>query len=232
MKKTFAVILSAILTGVLLALAAFGLTLLIKNDEPVSETSTENAALSADGCYVTSLFSYTGEYPEDGSFESAENVAAVKIKNNSSIDIEQAEIKVKTDVGEYTFLAVDWMAGSEITVLDENRTPLEGDFTFESAEIVSISAFDEEPSLLPDRLEITTSGGIVKVKNISENDIDGELKIYLKLGEKNSYFGGTAFFVHVSGLPAGEEAVLDTGIVSGYKLTPVFAETEKGETAG
>lgn len=226
MKKTLKVILSAILTGVLSALLVFECTVFIKKDETVPEPSSVSSELSVDGCYVTSLFAYTGEYPEDGSFESVENIAAVKVKNNSSVDIEQAEIRVTTDAGKYTFLAVSWMAGSEMTLLDENRTPLEADFRFKEAQIVSVSAFESKPTLLPELISVSTSGGIVRVKNVSEKNIEGNVKIYLKLSEANGYFGGTSFFVRFNGIPAGEEAVLDTGILSEHKLVPVFAQTE------
>lgn len=224
MKKIITVLVLAALAGGILGFAVFEITKYVKKEEAVPTEFSDVTRFDANGCYVEEFFAYSGEYPEDGSFEPAENVAAIRIRNNLSVDIRYAEITVKAGVEEYVFLASSWLAGSEMTVLESAGKKVSGSLSFDSAEITSVGTFEKKPSLLEDRFEIKIENGVISVKNLTENDFPDGLTVYFKATDENGCFGGMTFRAALPGITAGGTETVSAGLSTEKELVPVFAE--------
>lgn len=223
MKKLIIVIISAVLGGGLLAGAIYGISRSLSPD-PSSPDYSVSAPNEAKGVFVKELFAFSGEYSENGQVKAVNNIAAVKIKNDSPLCFRYAEIKVTTKTQVYTFLATTLLPHEEMTVKEISEKALPRDFEFVSAEMTSWECFEQTPSLLSDSLEISVNNKSLTVKNIGKEDINGEIGIYLKLTDGKSTVSGTTFMAHISPLKKGETKSTSLEIDTKYTLVPVFAE--------
>ncbi len=226
MKKTAAVVIGAISAGVLLGLAVFGMIKFLGKEPQMSSVPLGETASELNGCYIEDFFAYSGEYPENGSFDTVKDVAALKLKNNSEHDIKYAEITVKSQSGDYVFLATTWLAGTEMTVLEQSGAKLYDKFSFVSAEITAAALFDEAPSMHGESFEVRRTEDGFSVKNVSGEDIPGTVTLYFKACDENGFFGGITCKADLEGLAAGEEKTVYDGLPTSKELKAVFITAE------
>ena len=97
-------------------------------DEPITEQNLIYGQKFPVALYedvtIEDCFLYSGEFPEDASYEPCENVAALKVKNNGENDIQLLRIKVTTDSKEMLFEITTLTAGSTVTVLEKAKQTL------------------------------------------------------------------------------------------------------------
>ena len=153
-----------------------------------------------EGVSVEKCFLYTGEYIEDGSFENCENVAAIKVKNNSLNDIQLIRIVVKTDVKEMVFEITSFLAGETFTVLEKSKQTIGV-----NEKIVEISYknrvyFEKNVSLKEDVFQVQGNLSTINIKNISDTEIGSDVYVYYKKKDADgNYFGGRTFRAKAEG---------------------------------
>ncbi len=229
MKKIISVIAAAVLVGFFLGAAGFGIVKFLQKEPQLPSVPLAESDPEMSGCYIKNFFAYSGKNPENGSFERVSDVAAIAVKNYSGHDIKYAEITVKTQGGDYVFLATTLLAGSEMTVLEKTGAKLYDTFSFLSAEITAGALFDEAPSLHEDSLAIAPSGNGFSVKNISGSDINGTVSIYFKTCDENGYFGGITYKTDIDGIKAGEEKTVSAELDTDNRLEAVFVTVSQEE---
>ena len=157
-----------------------------------------------EGVYIEELFSYSGEYVEDGSSEPCENIAAVRLVNDSDVHYQYLQFNVNTAEATYSFTATTLFAGAVMTVLDQSKT------VFTDGQIVSVKAdsvapFTQQPTVHLETFEISYLDGIINVRNLTDQDLN-DVYVYYKNVEDDVYFGGITYRCNV-GTVAGTTTV-------------------------
>ena len=102
-------------------------------------------------------------------------------------------------------------AGEAVVLLEKNRRSNPGQ-TFAEAQIRNVVFFSEPMNLSEDKFIITTSKGVIDLKNISGSDISGEIYIYYKNSASDLLYGGITYRARIEeGLASGETARVLTG---------------------
>ncbi len=154
---------------------------------------------------VLDCFLYTGEFIEDSSFENKENVAAVKVKNNSAKDIQLARIYVLTTEKELLFEATTLLAGATMTVLEKEGQTLGKVEEIKDFRVENRVDFPTNVSLCENRFLLQANNKTINIKNISTTDCESEIYVYYKKkDDSGNYFGGITFRTKASGLKVDE----------------------------
>ncbi len=150
-------------------------------------------------------FLYSGEFPEDGSFEIKQNVLALKVENTSDKDLQLVRIYVTTSEKELLFEITTLPAKSIVTVFEKNAQTLSENETITDFRGENRIDFESPISLHSNIFSISAPKGVINIRNISRNDISGNIYVYYKKKSTDgSYFGGITFRTKADGLKAGE----------------------------
>lgn len=162
------------------------------------------------GLKVVSVGKYAGYYVEDGSDETVSDVCAITVENTSDKTVQYANLAVIIAGQTYEFDVTTLPAGARAQLLELNRKAAPETTSGLSAVTVMYGAFDEEPSLNSDVLEITGEDTAITVKNISDKDL-GQIYVYYKVAYDNLYIGGITYRVGISSLAAGQSVTCYAG---------------------
>ena len=207
-KKTVIIIIGVLIVAAACA-AAIILPKKFNKDVPESKTSvtTEEQkpefSLSGD-LTVSDIFTYSGEYVEDGSDENVENIAAVTLTNTGKTDYQYIEFTLKTADGEYAFAASSVHAGSVTTVLDRNKTVAGKETAVTEGECALKGEYEQAPGGYDDKFAVYLDNGTMNIKNISGADMPGTITVYYKNADENGIFGGITYRATIKGLKADE----------------------------
>lgn len=191
----------------------------VKNPEEKTSTHPEvsssvipekNSVFLGDGLILKDVSSYAGIYMEDGSNEVVNGLMSVLIENTSDKDLQLARITLNYEES-YQFEVTNLPAGSSAILLEKNRKPMpEGSLVTAIAE--NVAFFQESMDTYDDMFKISGMDGALNVKNISSNDINGNIYVYYKYIADDTYYGGITFRTKVEGgLKAGEIHQVMTG---------------------
>ena len=172
--------------------------------------ATPNPSIDVgEGIKLEKLSFACGNYPEDGSDEFLPDVLCATFTNEGTKTLQYANVNVTVDGNQYYFAFSTLPPGESVCVFESNRarTPLTADESTVKPEVVL--CFDNEPDLMKDQLEIEVENGYISVKNITSEQLIGELIVYFKNTSGSSYLGGITYRVRITNIDAGE-------IVSGY----------------
>lgn len=163
------------------------------------------------GLTITDVGSYTGTYMEDGSDEFVSGVMMIVVSNDGDDDIQLADIELSWNGGLYSFRLTDLAAGSRAVLLELARnTCPEG--VPQSAIAKDVAVFSAPMELREEKVSISGMDGMMNVKNISDEDITGDIYVYYKYAADDIFYGGITFRVRVEGgLAAGEIRQLPAG---------------------
>lgn len=175
-------------------------------DPPTTPVSPTEPDLTMDrGLEITDIGWYTGEYLEDGSNESVENILMVIVTNNGEEDIQYAEIQLLVDGEPANFTVTTLPAGESMILLELNRMPFKAGASYTDAVAANVAVFKTPMDTHGDELKIQGLNGAVNVTNISGSDISGDIVIYYKNVYGNTMYGGITYRITVQGgLKAGE----------------------------
>ena len=123
------------------------------------------------GVEVSDMFSYSGSFVEDGSGRQVSGIAAVRVRNNSSKAYQLLSLGFATDGGDIVFDVTALLPGSEMTVLSKEAVPYNADLLISNVTAIKSLEFTETPSLNSDIFELSASGGVLGVKNISGKQV-------------------------------------------------------------
>ena len=157
------------------------------------------------GVVIDDIYLYSGKYIEDGSYDECENVAALKVKNLSETDIQLIRINVKTDTKELSFEITTLVAGSTVIVLEKSKQTIAENEKIISIETENRADFSDRISLKTDTFIVQGNLSTMNIKNISPNEIQGDIYIYYKKKDADgNYFGGITFRTKAAGLKPSE----------------------------
>lgn len=161
-------------------------------------------AYMLDGIAISPVFSFTGEYVEDGSGDSVKEIAAVRIKNTSDKSIEYMKIIADCSDEKYTFTVMALPVGETVTVFESEKKKFVHNEKIVSASFEHIAYFSSEPTIYPDTFAIYPVDKIITVTNISGVDISGDVYICYKSFDENGFYGGITYRVKIEGIEAGD----------------------------
>lgn len=171
-------------------------------DPPTSPTEPD---LTMDrGLEIVDIGWYTGEYLEDGSNESVENILMILLANNGEEDIQYAEITLQVNGSPARFVVTTLPAGETMILLEQNKMPFVAGAAYTDAEAINVAVFKDTMDTKSGQLKIQGLNGAVNVTNISGKDIEGDIVIYYKNVYGDTMYGGITYRITISGgLKAG-----------------------------
>lgn len=172
-------------------------------DPPTSPTEPD---LTMDkGLEIVDIGWYTGEYLEDGSNESVENILMILLENNGDEDIQYAEITLQVNGETAKFVVTTLPAGEQMILLEQNRMPFVAGASYTDPAASNVAVFKTDMDTKSGRLKIQGLNGAVNVTNISGQDIEGDIVIYYKNVYGGTMYGGITYRITISGgLKAGQ----------------------------
>ena len=197
-----AVFVLLILLGV--ALAALNASFPYAPDYTIVDVDDDVSFDLGEGLICTDVDSYSGLFMEDGTDEPVSDVMRLVVKNTSEKDLQYAEIRFVYGAEVREFSVSNLASGASCILLEKSRqSMIEGNPDNYVAERVVF--FNEAMNLMESRFEITGEDGVLNVKNISSEDVLGDVVVYYKYAVDDVYYGGITFRVRVSGgLKSGE----------------------------
>lgn len=173
-------------------------------------TEDETIQLSQ-GLEITRIGKYAGIYMEDGSDEVVSGIMMIIVKNAADQDLQLARINLTYADFNAEFEVTNLPAGESVVLLEKNRHKA-ADQKHQSATVSNVVFFTEEMNLQPDKVELSGGDGYIDVKNISGEDITGDILIYYKNSATDLFYGGITYRARIEGgLKAGETMRVITG---------------------
>ncbi|MDD6275823.1 MAG: hypothetical protein PUB20_03240 [Clostridia bacterium] len=234
MKKKVIIIIIAV---AVLCAAALAVAVFLNDGENENNTDSGVAASQQDfdlpyalpnGCVITEIKSYNGPFVEDGSGEEKTNVTAIVIKNDTGKNFQYIDFNLKFEGADkdYNFKITTLFDNSSMTVLESNAADFISD-KITHADISQSIEFASQPTVHPQELEISVGDGMMNVKNISGEDINGNIYVYYKIADGDDWFGGITYRSAVSGLKNGELKQISTSHFKSETCKVVFTEYDK-----
>ena len=86
-----------------------------------------------------------------------------------------------------------------MVLLDLNRMQYIPDTEYSSVIVENAAVFRQELSVCADKILLQVLDGAVNVKNISGEDIDGDIIVYYKNYSSGIYYGGITYMIRIQG---------------------------------
>lgn len=150
---------------------------------------SKDLTLSASG-FVNGLF------VESSPFQVGYNILSIKIQNTGNRLIKSAVVKIPTDEETAVFKVSYLPPGATAIVMEESASDYAGRLYLSRVSITELS-FPKEGEILSDKIEVFLEGGRIRLKNISNAPITGDLKLHFKYKLGSDYFGGRDFFIPI-----------------------------------
>lgn len=196
-KKVISYTVISLLAILVLCLAVqLGIYIYKECTKPVRVLEEEEIMLG-NGLTLIQTGSYTGKYVEDGSDDEVEDVMFILVRNNTSSDLQYADITLQKGDEELTFTASNIPSSASVMLLEKNRKPSEKKIT--SAKAENVVFFKKEMKLQSSLFQLQKLDGAINMINISGRDITEDIYLYYKNVSDGHYFGGITYLAKVSG---------------------------------
>ena len=175
----------------------------VQTQDP-GETEKEEFLISlGNDLYITAIENFSGVYMEDGSDEVVQGLMMIKLENRGKKALQLCNITLDFGDAQACFDATNIPAGGKAVLIERNR------MAYRSSDPVGYKAenvvFLDKFPMCEDVFKITTLDGIINVRNISDEDIAGDIYIYYKNFSGGIYYGGITYRVKIEGgLKSGE----------------------------
>lgn len=238
MKKATIILLALVLAVLMLAGCAGGDDLSDAVEIPPEETpvptdadvqsgsAAKNGNAAEYGLEIVSIGKYAGLFVEDGTDETVSDVCAVTVRNSAEKTVQYAHLTLTIGAAAYEFDVTTLPPNAEIQLLELSRQPAPENADGYSADVTMYTAFDSEPGMNADALEITTQDTAITIKNITDQDM-GQIYVYYKVAYGELYLGGITYRVGVGSLAAGESTTCYAGHYSTDYCKLMFATYER-----
>ena len=110
------------------------------------------------GLEIKGISKYAGLFVEDGTDETVSDVCAVTVRNNAEKTVQYAHLTVTIGETAYEFDVTTLPPDAEVQLLELTRRPMPESTDGYTALVTMYAAFDAEPGMNADALEITTQG--------------------------------------------------------------------------
>ena len=195
-KIAFYTVISLLIAIVVGLAVKFGIDIYKELTKPV-RTLTEQEIPLGGGLNIIKTGKYSGKYMEDGTDDEVENVMFIILKNNSSRDLQYADVTVFSADTEFLFTASNVPSGSSVMLLEKGRQESKKKIT--SAESRNVVFFDKNMDIQKSLFKIQQLEGAINLINISKKDITEDIYLYYKKKSEDVYFGGITYLAKVTG---------------------------------
>lgn len=169
----------------------------------VNETKRDIVSYDLEnGLIINRIVDYDGMYMEDGSDEKVDDVLGIIIENRSASDLQYAEIYLEFENKTARFNITNLRNGDSCLVLESERFSTDEMPT--KVYCSNVVYYSSLMNIKADQLEINGMKGALNIRNISEEDINGDIYVYYKHYADGMFMGGITYRTKVSGLKAGE----------------------------
>ena len=188
--------------GAVLAIAFVVLVcvLAVKHFLPNPTEGKDNPSLKELTCLQFS--SYTGEFVEDGSHDSVQDVAAILVENPGTEFLDRAVVTYHVGSKTAEFVITGLPPGKRAWVLESNRMVLEVGDTFRLAD--SSTSFRSDAVLETEGLRVTSDGINVTVTNDTKKPMENVCIYYKNRHSDGNYLGGITYMLTFETLQPGE----------------------------
>lgn len=169
------------------------------------EDEAEQPEILLESIEITSIAPYTGPFVEDGSDDAVENILMITVKNNTPQTLQYAEATLLFDDTTAQFAFSTLRPGESMVVLEKNRLKYTDGMEPSSRQFDNVIYFTEEPTLCADKISISALDGAFNVRNISGEDLTGNIAIYYKNKSEQGYLGGITYRTVIQGGMAKDE---------------------------
>lgn len=202
--KRKVIIISIITVAVILIASALCVAIFYADKQTQSDAENIPYYLHP-GYEVISVGTYSGEFVEDGSDRTVNNVCMITVKNNTSDNIKLLEIQAVDTEGEvYDFVITTLLINSQVTVLEKNAKTADSNIVFEEFTVIRSVEFTENVSVHSEKFEITAMDSVFNIRNISAENYENPVYVYYKNKSEKGYFGGITYRAKVNSLKSGE----------------------------
>lgn len=154
-------------------------------------------------------------------------VLCAAVKNVSGKDIEYCVLKCKIGNGEAVFTFSVLPENQSSVACEQNNLKYEKNTEFSLWSIESRVDYEQGFSLYEDVFDIRCEGNYIEIKNKTENDIDGKIKICCKNLQNESLYTGNAYLISADGLKKGETKQLFSKYLNAESSRVIYIEYDK-----
>lgn len=236
MKKATIILLAFVLAALMLAGCAGGDDVsdaveIPPETTPAADGSGDAAPVNSGntaeyGLEIKGINKYAGLFVEDGTDETVSDVCAVTVRNNAEKTVQYAHLTLTIGEGTYEFDVTTLPPNAEVQLLELSRQPMPESTDGYTALVTMYAAFDAEPGMNADALEITTQDTAITIKNITDADM-GQIYVYYKVAYGDLYLGGITYRVGVGSLAAGQSTTCYASHYSTEYCKLMFATYER-----
>ena len=194
---------------ILLVLVYFDVLPIVKDKPSESFLSDaqilrQDTELLGQGLELQGVGRYCGVYMEDGSMDQVSDVMMIRLKNTTQQDLQLAKLSLVYEGFTAEFEITNLPAGRTVIALEKNRNPF-ADQKYLSMSLSNVVFFEENMDAAAGRYQLTGMDGALNLKNVSANDISGDIYIYYKYIAAGELYGGVTFRAKLpGGVKAGE----------------------------
>ena len=162
------------------------------------EGSSPDKEISDSRITIASIGSYSGPFVEDGSDDPVSDVLSIVLTNTSEEFLQYSIITLTDGSHEAVFEVSNLPAGASALVLEKNRTPSNGQWTF----VNDLSSFISEASLHEELFSWQAGDNFLAITGIGSETLS-QVWVYYKNTENSIYVGGITYRIAFEGLEPG-----------------------------
>lgn len=176
-----------------------------------------------DGIVLTGITSVDGAFVEDGSDDKLEGILAVTVKNTAERTLQYGTLVLPGADGA-RFTVTTLAPGRTALLLESSRAKYTDGIAADGAHMTQSAFFTTEPTLNPDRIELSCADGEIHIKNVSGECLDATVVLYYKNVRGDMFYGGITYRVSADvGIDAGKSVSVSAPHCTSDATEAVFA---------
>ena len=164
-----------------------------------------NDIMLGDGLIITAIDKNSDAPAGEIATDTNKEIVTIVVENTSGKTLQYASINAVINGEKAEFELSTLPTGEKALVFEKNGIGTEDSMDYSDFHIKTVIYFEHEPEMMDDIFELTTSDGIINIRNISAEDIKSDIYVYYKNYSDGLYTGGITYRSKVEGgLKAGE----------------------------
>lgn len=166
--------------------------------ETTAQTQPARSAIDLGGeLCIIDIREYAGVYMEDGSDEAVQGLLSLVLENRSEQALQYARITLDYGDAQALFEVTNLPAGGQAVLLEKARMAYRADAPVQAC--AENTAWLDAFPMYPELFEITTADNVINIRNISGEDLTGDIFVYYKNVGGGIYYGGITYRVRIEG---------------------------------